>query len=64
MHPNGPMIGMEQSKYSLHNSLRPISIRTYVELQVAFLHKFFSAHRTSTFKRGISNFMAKDGEMG
>ena len=33
------------------NSLRPRTIRSWVELQAEFLKKFFSAHKTNNLKR-------------
>ncbi|RVW19420.1 hypothetical protein CK203_115663 [Vitis vinifera] len=44
------------------NSLRPRSIRTWTDLQVEFLKKFFPTHRTNGLKREISNFSAKENE--
>ncbi|RVW58563.1 hypothetical protein CK203_110877 [Vitis vinifera] len=44
------------------NSLRPRSIRSWVDLQVEFLKKFFPTHRTNGLKRQISNFSAKENE--
>ncbi|RVW62954.1 hypothetical protein CK203_062392 [Vitis vinifera] len=44
------------------NSLRPRSIRTWTDLQVEFLKKFFPTHRTNGLKRQISNFSAKENE--
>ncbi|RVW75225.1 Retrovirus-related Pol polyprotein from transposon 17.6 [Vitis vinifera] len=41
------------------NSLRPRSIRNWVDLQAEFLKKFFPTHRTNGLKRQISNFSAK-----
>ena len=38
------------------NSLRPRTIRNWVELQVEFLKKFFSAHRTNSLKRQVYTF--------
>ena len=45
------------------NSLRPRTIRNWVELQAEFLKKFFSAHKTNNLKRQIYTFAAHDGEM-
>nr|CAN59874.1 hypothetical protein VITISV_035142 [Vitis vinifera] len=42
------------------NFLRPRSIRTWTDLQVEFLKKFFPTHRTNGLKRQISNFSAKE----
>ncbi|RVW32424.1 hypothetical protein CK203_109264 [Vitis vinifera] len=44
------------------NSLRPRSIRNWVDLQAEFLKKFFPTHRTNGLKRQISNFSAKENE--
>ncbi|WKA03046.1 hypothetical protein VitviT2T_021182 [Vitis vinifera] len=44
------------------NSLRPRSIRSWVDLQAEFLKKFFPTHRTNGLKRQISNFSAKENE--
>ena len=44
------------------NSLRPRSIRNWVDLQAKFLKKFFPTHRTNGLKRQISNFSAKENE--
>ena len=44
------------------NSLRPITIRNWAELQAEFLKKFFSAHKTNNLKRQIYTFVAHDGE--
>ncbi|RVW58967.1 hypothetical protein CK203_107360 [Vitis vinifera] len=44
------------------NSLRPRSIRSWVDLQADFLKKFFPTHRTNGLKRQISNFYAKENE--
>nr|CAN63061.1 hypothetical protein VITISV_030508 [Vitis vinifera] len=44
------------------NSLRPRSIRNWVDLQAEFLKKFFPTHRTNGLKRQISNFFAKENE--
>ncbi|KAL6338014.1 hypothetical protein AAG906_007830 [Vitis piasezkii] len=44
------------------NSLRPRSIRSWTDLQVEFLKKFFPTHRTNGLKRQISNFSAKENE--
>ncbi|RVW66617.1 hypothetical protein CK203_065447 [Vitis vinifera] len=43
-------------------SLRPRSIRNWVDLQAEFLKKFFPTHRTNGLKRQISNFSAKENE--
>ena len=44
------------------NSLRPRTIRNWAELQVEFLKKFFSAHKTNNLKRQIYTFAAHEGE--
>ena len=44
------------------NSLRPRTIRNWVELQEEFLKKFFSAHKTNNLKRQIYTFAALDNE--
>ena len=44
------------------NSLRPRFIRSWAELQVEFLKKFFSAHKTNNLKRQIYTFAALDNE--
>nr|CAN63956.1 hypothetical protein VITISV_034256 [Vitis vinifera] len=44
------------------NSLRPKSIRNWVDLQAEFLKKIFPTHRTNGLKRQISNFSAKENE--
>ena len=44
------------------NSLRPRTIRGWAELQVEFLKKFFSAHKTNNLKRQIYTFAALDNE--
>ncbi|RVW25252.1 Retrovirus-related Pol polyprotein from transposon 297 [Vitis vinifera] len=44
------------------NSLRPRSIRNWVDLQAEFLKKNFPTHRTNGLKRQISNFSAKENE--
>ena len=44
------------------NSLRPRTIRNWAELQVEFLKKFFSAHRTNSLKRQIYTFATHDNE--
>ncbi|KAL6310559.1 hypothetical protein AAG906_015297 [Vitis piasezkii] len=41
------------------NSLRPRSIRNWVDLQAEFLKKFFPTHRTNGLNRQISNFSLK-----
>ena len=44
------------------NSLRPRTIRNWVELQAEFLKKFFSAHKTNNLKRKIYTFATHDSE--
>ena len=44
------------------NSLRPRRIRIWTEMQVKFLKKFFSTHRTNGLKRQISTFLAIENE--
>ncbi|RVW15674.1 Retrovirus-related Pol polyprotein from transposon 17.6 [Vitis vinifera] len=44
------------------NSLRPRSIRSWVDLQAEFLKKFFPTHRTNGLKRQISKFSTKENE--
>ena len=44
------------------NSLRPRTIRNLAELQVEFLKKFFSVHKTNNLKRKIYTFAAHDSE--
>ena len=44
------------------NSLRPRTIRNWAELQVEFLKKFFSDHKTNNLKRQIYTFAAHEGE--
>ena len=44
------------------NSLRPRTIRNWVELQAEFLKKFFSDHKTNNLKRKIYTFAALDSE--
>ncbi|KAL6335133.1 hypothetical protein AAG906_027193 [Vitis piasezkii] len=44
------------------NSLRPRSIRNWVDFQAEFLKKNFPTHRTNGLKRQISNFSAKENE--
>ncbi|RVW60426.1 hypothetical protein CK203_112734 [Vitis vinifera] len=44
------------------NSLRPRSIRTWIDLQAEFLKKFFPTHMTNGLKRQILNFLAKENE--
>ena len=44
------------------NSLRPRTISSWAELQVEFLKKFFSAHKTNNLKRQIYTFAALDNE--
>ena len=44
------------------NSLWTRTIRNWAELQVEFLKKFFSAHKTNSLKRQIYTFAAHDNE--
>ena len=44
------------------NSLRPRSIRSWIDLQSEFLKKFFPTHRTNNLKRQISNFSDKENK--
>ena len=44
------------------NSLRPRTIRNWVELQAEFLKKFFSVHKTNNSKRQIYTFAAHDSK--
>ena len=44
------------------NSLRPRTIRSWAELLVEFLKKFFSAHKTNNLKRQIYTFAAHENE--
>ena len=44
------------------NSLRPRTIKNCVELQVEFLKKFFSAHKTNSLKSKIYTFTTHDNE--
>ena len=44
------------------NSLRPRTIRIWTEMQVGFLKKFFSNHRTNSLKRQISTISANENE--
>ena len=44
------------------NSLRPRSIRSWIDLQAEFLKKFFLTHRTNGLKWKISNFSDKENE--
>ena len=40
------------------NSLRPITIRNWANMQAEFLKKFFSTHKTNNLKRQIYTFVA------
>jgi hypothetical protein len=42
--------------------LRPGSIRAWDEMQQQFLKKFFSSHKTNSFKKQIITFTQKPGE--
>ena len=44
------------------NSLRPRTIRNWVELQAEFLKKFFSTTKTNSLKRQIYTYSAYDNE--
>ena len=44
------------------NSLRPRTIRNWTEMQVEFLKKIFSTHRTNGLKRQIYTFGAHENE--
>ena len=44
------------------NSLRPRTIRSWVELHAEFLKKFFSAYKTNNLKRQIYTFVAHENE--
>ena len=44
------------------NSLKPRTIRNWIEMQAEFLKKFFSMHRTNSLKRQIYTFAAHDNE--
>ena len=44
------------------NSLRPRTIHNWTEMQVEFLKKFSSNHRTNTLKRQISTFSTNENE--
>ncbi|RVW87263.1 hypothetical protein CK203_037165 [Vitis vinifera] len=48
--------------YQLSMEWKAKSIRTWTDLQVEFLKKFFPTHRTNGLKRQISNFSAKENE--
>ena len=44
------------------NSLRPRTIRNWIEMQAEFLKKIFSTHRTNNLKRQIYTFAAHENE--
>ena len=44
------------------NSLRPRTIRNWADMQVEFLKKFFSTHRTNSLKRQIYTLVAHKNE--
>ena len=44
------------------NSLRSRTIRDWGDMQVEFIKKFFSTHKTNTLKRQIYTFAAKENE--
>ena len=46
----------------LLNSLRPRSIRNWIEMQAEFLKKIFSTHRIDSLKRQISTFSNIENE--
>ena len=46
----------------LFNSLRPRSILNWNEMQVEFLKKLLSTHRTNSLKRQISTFSTNENE--
>jgi hypothetical protein len=51
----------DKAKTWLQN-LRPGSIHAWDEMQQQFLKKFFTSHRTNSFKRQITIFTKKPGE--
>ena len=56
-----PLTLKEKSKICF-NSLRPRTIRNWVDLQVEFLNKFFSTTKTNSLKRQIYTYSAYDNE--
>ena len=44
------------------NSMRPRSIRNWIEMQAEFFKKLFSTHRTNCLKRQISTFSTNENE--
>ena len=44
------------------NSLRTRTIQNWTEMQVEFLKKFFSTHRTNNLKRQFSAFSSNENE--
>ena len=56
-----PLTLKEKSKTWL-NSLRPRTIKSWVEVQAEFLKKFFSAHKTNNLKRQIYTFVTLNNE--
>ena len=56
-----PLTLKDKAKFWL-NSLRPRTIRSWVELQAEFLKKFFSITKTNSLKRQIYTYSAYDNE--
>ena len=56
-----PLILKDKAKIWL-NSLRPRTIRNWGDIQVEFLKKFFSTHKTNSLKREIYTFTALESE--
>ena len=56
-----PLTLKDKAKFWL-NSLRPRTIRNWIEMQAEFLKKFFSTHRTNSLKRQIYTFTAYENE--
>ena len=56
-----PLTLKEKAKIWL-NSLRSRTIRNWTEMQVEFLKKILSMHRTNSLKRQIYTFVANDNE--
>ena len=44
------------------NSLRPRTIRNWIEKQAEFMKKFFNTHKTNNLKRQIYTFTTNDNE--
>ena len=57
-----PLTHKDKAKIWL-NSLRPRTIRNWVDMQAEFLKKFFSTHRTNSLKRRIYTFAAHENEI-